>query len=342
MMQVMPSVYPNCAAGRDAIRNLAPRAIVAGCRRALKLAPVAWLLVALAPGLLAPAAFGQALEPGAGEAQVEGETTDDGATADDGWAAYDRGDYVAARRIFEQRVAEGDADAAYGLAIMNANGMGGAADLDAAAELYGMAAGAGNAEAASALGYHYDFGLGVPLNKDLAEYWYRKAVDGGSLLGMNNLAYSWIEQRRNLRNALDMIREVVAAGMIDSATLDTLGWGLYELGAYREALPPLCQAVLLEPNHPELRTHLGDAYWRAGRESDARKQWQEALMLEANPHLLSPTGADFMQAQGRGEWRSRLADRIARGLAGPNRPRGDIGAPGIESEFTDDCAIPMS
>jgi tetratricopeptide (TPR) repeat protein len=342
MMQVMPSVYPNCAAGRDAIRNLAPRAIVAGCRRALKLAPVAWLLVALAPGLLAPAAFGQALEPGASEAQVEGETTGDGATADDGWAAYDRGDYVAARRIFEQRVAEGDADAAYGLAIMNANGMGGAADLDAAAELYGMAAGAGNAEAASALGYHYDFGLGVPLNKDLAEYWYRKAVDGGSLLGMNNLAYSWIEQRRNLRNALDMIREVVAAGMIDSATLDTLGWGLYELGAYREALPPLCQAVLLEPNHPELRTHLGDAYWRAGRESDARKQWQEALMLEANPHLLSPTGADFMQAQGRGEWRSRLADRIARGLAGPNRPRGDIGAPGIESEFTDDCAIPMS
>ncbi|MEX2201495.1 MAG: tetratricopeptide repeat protein [Dongiaceae bacterium] len=337
----MRSVYRKCAAGRDAICGVAWRAIVARCRRALTLAPVAGLLVALAPGAFVPAAFGpgafgQALEPGASEAQAYGETTDDA------WAAYDRGDYVAARRIFEQRVADGDADAAYGLAIMNANGMGGVADPGAAAELYGMAASAGNAEAASALGYHYDFGLGVPLNKDLAEYWYRKAVDGGSLLGMNNLAYSWIEQRRHLRDALDMIREVVAAGMIDSATLDTLGWGLYELGAYREALPPLCQAVLLEPNHPELRTHLGDAYWRAGRAADARKQWQEALMLEANPHLLSPTGADFMQAEPRGEWRSRLADRIARGLAGPNRPRGDIGAPGIESEFTDDCAIPMS
>ena len=341
MIRVMRSVYPNYVAGRDAIRSVALWPIVARCRRAFFVAPVAALLLSLATGPFAPAAFGQDPEPGASEAHVGSETVDGGETTDDAWAAYDRGDYVAARRIFEQRVAGGDADAAYGLAIMNANGMGGAADPGAAAELYGMAASAGNAEAASALGYHYDFGLGVPLNKDLAEYWYRKAVDGGSLLGMNNLAYSWIEQRRHLRAALDMIREVVAAGMIDSATLDTLGWGLYELGAYREALPPLCQAVLLEPNHPELRTHLGDAYWRAGREADARKQWQEALALEANPQLLSPTGADFMQAQPRGEWRQRMADRIARGLPGSERTRGDIGA-GIESEFTDDCAIPMS
>jgi tetratricopeptide (TPR) repeat protein len=263
-------------------------------------------------------------------------------TSDDGWAAYDRGDYVEARRIFEPLAATGDPDAAYGLAFMMSQGMGGAVDLAAAARLYAIAATAGNAEAASTLGYHHDFGLGVPLNRDLAEYWYRKAVEGGSLHGMNNLAYSWVEQRRNLREALDMIREVIAFGMIDSATLDTLGWALYEMGAYREALPPLCQAVLLEPAHPELRVHLGDAYWRAGREADARKQWQEALELEANPHLLSRSGADFMQAQSRGEWRNRLTERIARGLSGSNRPRGDIGTPGIESGFTDECAIPMS
>ncbi|MDZ4736844.1 MAG: hypothetical protein SGJ07_10910 [Rhodospirillaceae bacterium] len=312
--------------------------------------PVLWILCAtVLPALFA---FGLALGLTAGElrAQTDENTPGDASgsetlsapTSEDGWAAYDRGDYRAARDIFEDLAADGDPDAAYGLAIMTANGLGGAADYEAAAELYGMAASAGNAEAASALGYHYDFGLGVPLNKDLAEYWYRKAADGGSLLGMNNLAYSWVEQRRHLREALDMIREVVAFGMIDSATLDTLGWALYELGAYREALPPLCQAVLLEPTHPELRSHLGDAYWRAGREADARKQWQEALTLEANPELLSPSGADFIQAQSRGEWRNRLAERIARGLPGSNRPRADIGDPGIESEFTDDCAIPMS
>ncbi|MEX0808745.1 MAG: tetratricopeptide repeat protein [Dongiaceae bacterium] len=308
--------------------------------------PILWILLAMVlPALLALGfASGelraQTDENAAGDAS--GSETLSAPTSEDGWAAYDRGDYLRAREIFEDLAADGDPDAAYGLGIMSANGLGGPTDHKAAAEFYGMAASAGNAEAASALGYHYDFGLGVPINKDLAEYWYRKAADGGSLLGMNNLAYSWVEQRRNLRAALDMIREVVAVGMIDSATLDTLGWALYEMGAYREALPPLCQAVLLEPTHPELRSHLGDAYWRAGRESDARKQWQEALRLEANPELLSLSGADFIQAQPRGEWRNQIAERIAQGPPGANRPRGDIGNQGIESDFTDDCAIPMS
>ncbi len=258
------------------------------------------------------------------------------------WQAYDRGDYATARALFAPLVADGDPEAQYALGSMAANGLGGPLDFAEAARLFSDAASMGHADAASALGYQYDFGLGLPLNRDLAEYWYKKSADGGSLLGMNNLAYSWIEQRRHLREALDMIREVVGAGYIDSATLDTLGWGLYELGAYPEALPPLCQAALLEPGHPEIRLHLGDAYWRAGRAADARQQWQTALELDANPGNLSESGAHYLHAQSRSEWRQMLSDRIAYGVPGDNAPRSDIGPAGVEGGFTDDCAVPVS
>lgn len=261
---------------------------------------------------------------------------------DEAWQAYDRGDYEAARELFAPLAEDGDPDAQYALGSMQANGLGGPVDYEEAARLYGDAASMGHADAASALGYQYDFGLGLPLNRDLAEYWYKRSADGGSLLGMNNLAYSWIEQRRNLLDALDMIRTVVGAGYIDSATLDTLGWGLYELGAYPEAVPPLCQAALLEPGHPEIRMHLGDAYWRAGRDADARQQWQMALDLEANPEQLSESGAHYLYALSRGEWRRMLTDRLAYGLPGDNTPRGDIGPAGVEGTFTDDCAVPVS
>ena len=296
---------------------------------------MALLLAALLLALLSlPVSDGRALaqtydEPEAG-------------SIEEAWDAYDSGDYARARELFAPFAADGDPDAAYMMGTMESDGLGGPVDYEAAAEYYSDAAAYGHAEAASALGYAYDFGLGVPLNRDLAEYWYKKASDGGSLLGMNNLAYSWIEQQRNLREALEMIRTVVGAGYVDSATLDTLGWGLYELGAYPEALPPLCQAALLEPGHPEIRIHLGDAYWRAGRFADAQRQWQAALELEANPEQLSLTGSHYMNAQPRGEWRDMLTRRMTYGPPGANAPRADIGSDGAETQFTDDCAVPVS
>jgi len=61
------------------------------------------------------------------------------------------------------------------------------------------------------------------------------------------------------------------------------------------------QAVVLRPEDPTLNDHLGDAYWRVGREREARFQWDQALKL--NPE---PADAEKM--------REKLAKGLASGL----------------------------
>lgn len=62
--------------------------------------------------------------------------------------------------------------------------------------------------------------------------------------------------------------------------LDSLGWGFYRQGDYKTAVAKLEQAVELEPGDPDVNGHLGDAYWRIGRQVEARYQWQRVLSLE--------------------------------------------------------------
>ncbi|MEL6700125.1 MAG: hypothetical protein AAFO58_00360, partial [Pseudomonadota bacterium] len=59
--------------------------------------------------------------------------------------------------------------------------------------------------------------------------------------------------------------------------LDSLGWVLYRLGRYEEAVGPMETAVELMATDPTVNDHLGDVYWSVGRETEARFQWQRAL-----------------------------------------------------------------
>jgi TPR repeat protein len=255
---------------------------------------------------------------------------------DQAWAAYDAGDDAKARALFESLANEGDAEAHYGLGLMDSNGRGAPRDDAAAAEHYSAAANAGLAAAQDALGYMYDFGLGLPLNHDLAEYWYQRATDGGELNAKNNLAYSWIDTGRNVEEALSMLREVLASAPHEAAYLDSYGWALYQLGRYREALPPLCDAARRDPGHPEVQAHLGDAFWRLGRKAEARQQWQRALELAEQPGELSDNGADFLHGIGVEGWRAELIDRLAQGLSGGAPP-----SPG-DSPLDESCQVPVS
>jgi len=44
--------------------------------------------------------------------------------------------------------------------------------------------------------------------------------------------------------------------------------------------------VELAPDDPTLNDHLGDAYWRVGRELEARFQWRHALAQQPDEELV--------------------------------------------------------
>lgn len=100
---------------------------------------------------------------------------------------------------------------------------------------------------------------------------------------LNYLAYSWVEQGRNLTEARAMLERAVALRPEDGHIVDSLGWALFRLGELPRAVELLERAVELEPRNATINDHLGDAYWATGREAEARFQWGRALGLDPEP-----------------------------------------------------------
>ncbi|HJR20589.1 MAG TPA: tetratricopeptide repeat protein [Dongiaceae bacterium] len=100
---------------------------------------------------------------------------------------------------------------------------------------------------------------------------------------LNYLAYTWVERRENLDQALKMLEKAVSQRPEEGFIIDSLGWAHYMLGRYPEAVGELERAVALAPTDPVLNDHLGDAYWKVGRQQEARFQWSRALSFDPEP-----------------------------------------------------------
>jgi tetratricopeptide (TPR) repeat protein len=96
---------------------------------------------------------------------------------------------------------------------------------------------------------------------------------------LNYLGYSWVEKGKNLAEARDMLERAVAQRQDDGFIVDSMGWALYKLGEYGDAVDYLERAVALRPQDPVINDHLGDAYWRVDRRDEARIQWSRTLGL---------------------------------------------------------------
>lgn len=94
---------------------------------------------------------------------------------------------------------------------------------------------------------------------------------------LNYLGYSLVEKRENLDEALELIEQAVAASPNSGYIIDSLGWALYRLGRYEEAVPHMEKAVELMAVDPVVNDHLGDVYWAVGRIREAEFQWARAL-----------------------------------------------------------------
>ncbi|MBV9062239.1 MAG: tetratricopeptide repeat protein, partial [Alphaproteobacteria bacterium] len=94
---------------------------------------------------------------------------------------------------------------------------------------------------------------------------------------LNYLGYSWVDQGRNLPDAVMMLEKARSLSPYDGYITDSVGWAYFRLGRYQDAAKTLEQAVLLVPGDPTVNEHLGDAYWMTGRKLDAQFQWNHAL-----------------------------------------------------------------
>jgi tetratricopeptide (TPR) repeat protein len=106
---------------------------------------------------------------------------------DDATAAYERGDYVQAIKLFRQLAAQGHQWAQRRLGSMYAEGKGVPQDYQEAVRWYRLAAAQGYAPAQSSLGLAYEKGEGVPQDYREAVKWYRFAAAQGNEIAQLNL-----------------------------------------------------------------------------------------------------------------------------------------------------------
>jgi Flp pilus assembly protein TadD len=94
---------------------------------------------------------------------------------------------------------------------------------------------------------------------------------------LNYLGYSWVDQGRNIPEALTMLEKARTLKPYDGYIVDSVGWAYYRLGRFGDAAKTLQDAILLVPGDPTINDHYGDALWKVGRKLDARFQWNHAL-----------------------------------------------------------------
>jgi tetratricopeptide (TPR) repeat protein len=96
--------------------------------------------------------------------------------------------------------------------------------------------------------------------------------------GNNHLGYSWAVQGINLPQAKQMIQVALDDDPNSAAYIDSMGWVLYKMGDFPEAVRRLRQAEAAagQPGHPVILDHLGDALYRSGDTVQARQAWLRA------------------------------------------------------------------
>ncbi|HIF62005.1 MAG TPA: hypothetical protein EYQ38_03500 [Candidatus Pelagibacter sp.] len=97
---------------------------------------------------------------------------------------------------------------------------------------------------------------------------------------LNYLAYSWIEKKININEALEMLKEANSLKKNDGYIIDSLGWAYFARSNYIEAEKYLQKAVELMPLDPVINDHYADTLWMLKKNMQARYLWNHVLNLE--------------------------------------------------------------
>ncbi len=112
-----------------------------------------------------------------------------------------------------------------------------------------------------------------------AEEWLQQVLDEfpQDVSALNDLGYLWADQGKHLNRALRMTQYAVSQDPENDAYRDSLGWALYRLGRYEEALPHLQHAAAVDSPDGVILDHLADIYWALHQKEDALANWKRAV-----------------------------------------------------------------
>lgn len=118
---------------------------------------------------------------------------------------------------------------------------------------------------------------------------------------LNYLGYSWADQGTNLAKARGLIEKAMALKPNDGAITDSLGWVVFRQGDVVGAIRLLERAAELQSEDATINSHLGDAYWSAGRKREAQVQWRRALLFNPEPDEKTRLEAKLREEAGPGQ-----------------------------------------
>ena len=114
------------------------------------------------------------------------------------------------------------------------------------------------------------------------------AADPNNTTALNALGYTLANRTQRYDEALQLISRALELQPNEPAILDSMGWVLYRMGNYDEAIEYLTRAYADFPDG-EVAAHLGEVLWAAGKTDAAMTIWQGAVLRDPDHAVLLST-----------------------------------------------------
>lgn len=111
---------------------------------------------------------------------------------------------------------------------------------------------------------------------------------------LNALGYSLTIHTDRYQEAYELIKQALILKPTDYYILDSMGWVLYKMGDYAEAIAYLRKAQATQAD-PEMAAHLGEVLWVSGEREAAKDVWKKAQITFPDDEKLREVVRRFLK-----------------------------------------------
>ncbi len=112
------------------------------------------------------------------------------------------------------------------------------------------------------------------------DFFHSLKIDPTNAHVLNYLAYSWLERKYKIDEAMEMLQTAYDLRSDDPYIIDSIGWAYFLINNFSEAEKYIKRAVELMPDDPIVNDHYGDILWKLDRKIQARYFWKNVLNFE--------------------------------------------------------------